>query len=307
MTGAGGFVGQAVLRQLRAAGHEVRCALRTSRAEMRPADIEQVVVGPFDGEPSWARALAGVDAVVHLAACAHVSGAGARDEAAFMTANCEATLSLARACAGRVGRLVFISTIGVHGALSAPGGFAEDSPLNPRTPYARSKLRAEEGLRELAEQSDLSLGILRPPLVYGPGAPGNLARLMQVVRRGIPLPLAAVDNARSLIGREHLARSIEAVLVADSLPRPVFCVADREVLATPEIIRAIAAGYGRPARLFSVPPALLRSLARLSASEARLEQLTGSLVVNASRFREVFGDLQNRPASEGLREMVAHE
>ena len=305
VTGAGGFVGQAVVRQLRAAGHEVRRALRAPLATP-DATTETVVVGPFNANTDWRPALEGVDAVAYLAARAHVSGPEAADEAGFMAVNHDATLALARACSGRVRRLVFISTIGVHGPISDARGFNEDSLLQPHTPYARSKARAETALRALAGQGDLSLVILRPPLVYGPGAPGNLARLVRAVRRGWPLPLAAVNNARSLIGVTHLAALIEAALTAPALPREVFCVADRETLSTPEMIRAIAAGYGRPARLWSVPPAWLRVAGRLLRRQAQLEQLTGSLVVDAAAARMAFGDLQPCSTDAGLREMAAH-
>ncbi len=305
VTGAGGFAGQALVRHLHAAGHEVRRALSVPLAT--PDVItETVVVGPFNADTDWRPALKGVDAVAHLAARAHVSGPEAADEAGFMAINHDATLTLARACSGQVRRLVFISTIGVHGPISDARGFNENSPLQPHTPYARSKARAETALRELAGRGNLSLAILRPPLVYGPGAPGNLARLLRLVRRGWPLPLAAVNNARSLIGVTHLAALIEAALTAPALPREVFCVADRETLSTPEMIRAIAAGCGRPARLWSVPPAWLRVAGRLLRREAQLEQLTGSLVVDAAAARMAFGDLQPCSTDAGLMEMAAH-
>ena len=305
VTGASGFVGQAVVRRLLAAGHQVRRALRAPLASPDSA-TENVVVGPFNAETDWRSALTGVDAVAHLAARAHVTGPQAADEAGFMAVNHDGALALARACSGRVRRLVFISTIGVHGPASDVSGFNEDSPLQPHTPYARSKARAETALRELAGRADLSLAILRPPLVYGPGAPGNLARLLRAVRRGWPLPLAAVNNARSLIGITHLAAVIEAALTTPALPRTVFCVADRENLATPEIIRALAAGSGRPARLFSVPPAWLRVAGSVLGREAQIEQLTASLVVDATAARIAFGDLQPCSTVTGLREMATH-
>jgi len=301
VTGASGFVGQVLVRRLLAAGHEVRRALRAPGPD---STTETVVVGSFSVDTDWRRALDGVDAVAHLAARAHVSGPDAADEAAFMAVNHDATLALARACAGRVRRFVFVSTIGVHGAISDAAGFNEDSALRPHTPYARSKVRAETALRELARDDGLSLAILRPPLVYGPGAPGNLARLVAAVRRGWPLPLAAVNNARSLIGVEHLTGIIEAALGATMLSREVFCVADRERLSTPDMVRAIASGLDRPARLFSVPPGVLQLLGRLSGRAAQVQQLTGSLVVNATAARAAFGDLQARPLREGLMEMA---
>lgn len=299
MTGGTGFVGRAAVQEVLAAGHTVRLAVRRSISE--PASgVEMVLVGDIGGATEWVGALDGVDAVVHLAARAHVLREDAPDpEAAFLETNYAGTKRLAEACRGRVSQLVYLSSIGVHGA-GSDRAFDESSALAPHSPYARSKALAEDCLQALVQRGELDCRILRPPLVYGPRAPGNLARLAGLVRRRLPLPLGSVRNRRSLVGVEHLARAIRAVVEAQSVSRSAYVIADREVVSTPEIVRAIAAGLDAPARLWPLPVAMLRAVGSLAGRRGTIEQLVGDLEVDARAFRAEFGDLQPASTLEGL-------
>jgi len=193
-----------------------------------------------------------------------------------------------------VRRFVFVSTIKVHGESTGrdPSGawqrLDETSPVQPAEPYARSKAAAEQGLGELAAGTGLELVIVRPPLVYGPGVGANLARLMAWVRSGIPLPLAAIDNLRSLVYVENLADFLLLCARSPAAAGERFVISDTDV-STPGLIRAIATAMGRPARLIPVPVALLLQLGRLSGRLPTVQRLCESLAIDPRHCRDLDG------------------
>ena len=268
VTGATGFIGSALCARL-GGEHEVRAVVR-----------EQT--GDLARFRDWPSVLGGMDAIVHLAAYAHGRG----DAAALQAVNVEATRAAGEAARAAGARFVFVSSIKVHGEHSvAP--FHESSPLAPQDPYARSKAQAEAALRALA---GLRLTVLRPPLVYGPGVKANFLSLMRAIARGWPLPLASIDNRRSVISVGNLVDAIARCLADERSIGRTYLVTDGEAPSTPALCRAIGAALERPARLFPFPPALLP-----------LRQLTRSLEADASSIR---GELGWRPPftlAEGLR------
>jgi UDP-glucose 4-epimerase len=303
VTGANGFVGTAVCHRLMAAGHHVVGAVR--RPVSLPTGVEPRLIGPLDGNHDWTEALAGMEAVVHLAARVHVMRDSAADPLAeFRRANTAATVHLARDAA-RLGlrRMVFMSTIKVNGEGGAPPYTAADPPA-PRDPYGLSKAEAEAGLREIAAQTDLAITILRPPLVYGPGVGGNFRTLLNVVARALPLPLAAIDNRRSLIHVGNLADAVRIALDTDVTGAETFLVSDGEDISTPDLIRRLAALMNRPARLIPIPPRLLRVAGGLSGRGAAIDRLTGSLQVDGSAFRTRFAWTPPVGLDQGLAETV---
>lgn len=196
VTGGTGFVGQRVVKDLLAQGHAVRLWTR------RPVDVpgaETCHVSDLDNMAAMSDAVAGMDAICHLAGRAHVIGATPADhEAQFEKVNVEWTSKLAEASflAGAK-RFVFVSSIGAVGTSSPPGQpLTEQTECRPVTPYGRSKLKAEQILRGLAERHGGEWVAVRPPLVHGKDAPGNMARLTRLVRKGLPLPLGSVKNAQ---------------------------------------------------------------------------------------------------------------
>ncbi|MCC7274070.1 MAG: NAD-dependent epimerase/dehydratase family protein [Alphaproteobacteria bacterium] len=295
VTGAAGFVGRALTARLAASGVAVVAAVR--RAEGAPEGA--VVVGDLAAPVDWSRALDGVDAVVHLAARVHVMRERAADpDAAFAAVNVAATRGLAEA-ARRAGvrRLVFVSSVKVLGERTLPGRpFRDGDPPAPEDAYARSKRDAEDVLVSIA---GLETAIVRPPLVYGPGAAGNLRALARLVRSGLPLPFAGLDNRRSLVGVGNLATAIETCLRHPAAAGGRFLVADWHP-STAELVRALAAAAGRPPRLWPLPSALFRVLAMLGGGAA-LARLTQSLEVDASGLAA----LGWRPATPPAAELAA--
>ena len=280
VTGANGFIGAALNRHLLAAGWEVRGAIRRPQAGL-PAGVEPVVVGDLDSRTDWTGALAESQAVVHCAARVHVVREGAADpRAAFRRVNVEGSAALARQALGAgVKRLVFLSSIGAAQAAADPAA---------ATPYQQSKLDAEAALQEIAADSPMTLVILRPPLVYGPGAPGNFPRLAKLLARGFPLPLAGIDNRRSLIYLGNLTSAIEAALTADHPPAAPMALCDGVDLSTPALLRAMGRAMGQRVRLWPCPPGLLRFAGALLNRRTAVTALTESLAID------------NRPACEAL-------
>src|ERR1700674_4712723 len=203
VTGASGFIGTTLCRELRAHGHAVRAAVRNA-ADEEPDRLERVVVTDIAGEYDRSALLDGIDAVVHLVAVAH----GAVSEAMLQRINVEGAAQLARAAAGRVRRFVFLSSVKVHGEESGGRAFSETDMPRPEDAYGRSKLEAERSLREIAAGSGMELAVRRPPLVYGPGVKGNFLRLLGWVDSSWPLPLGAIENRRSLIYVGNLVDAI---------------------------------------------------------------------------------------------------
>jgi nucleoside-diphosphate-sugar epimerase len=297
VTGSTGFIGQPVCRGLLEAGASVR---GVSRAEgPHPvAGVERVRVGdPLDRNAVRA-AVSGADAIVHLAARAHVMRERAADPLAeFRRANVESTSMLAEeAGAAGVRLLVLASTVKAVGeGNSTP--WTEDAPPAPAEPYGTSKLEAERVVRQAAERHGIRAAVLRFPLVYGPGVKGNMLRLFALVDRGVPLPFGSVANRRSLLYVGNLVAAVRSVL--ETLPEgaETFFVSDGRDLSLPTLIRMIGEALGKRARLFPVPPSLLTWV--LPAAEA--ERLIGSLTVDGSKLSRMTGYRAPHSVEEGLR------
>jgi nucleoside-diphosphate-sugar epimerase len=297
--GANGFVGRRVVRDLQAAGLAVRPVVRTADARAAVSGQDVHVLGPG----GWAAALAGCDSVVHLVARTHQlhEAPGPETEAAYREVNVDLTRDvLAAAEAAGVRRVVYMSSIKAMGE-SRSEPYAESDTCHPEDAYGRTKLAAEQ----LVQASALEHVVLRPPLVYGPGAAGNVSRLVGAVRRGLPLPLGRTHARRSLVAVAHLADAVRATLVAPQLPSPVYLVADAEVLSVRELVEALASGAGRRPRLLPVPPALLRGAGRLLGRSDEVVRLVSPLVLNTSRIRRELGWVPPLRAADALREVAA--
>lgn len=310
VTGANGFVGRHLIRRLIAEETAVRAIVRT---RSRPAvDVpagrgDVVAVGDIESRVDWRRHLEGVDVVVHLAGRAHVRKRfDAADAAAFRETNCDATLRLAeQATSSGVGRFVFMSSVAVNGRRTNGRPFTAASPPNPLSAYAVSKWQAEKGLWDIARGSSMGVVVVRPPLVYGPGAPGNWARLVSAVRRQLPLPLKRVENRRSFIGVDNLCDFLWQSTRHPAAPGHTFLVADGEDISTPGLVRQLAMAIGTTPRLFPVSPSVLVFAARLAGNAAWSDALLASLEIDVTETRERLD--WNPPLSlhEGIRRAVS--
>ncbi len=285
VTGANGFIGRALSRELLRRGRRVRAAVRRE-AEL-PDGCASRVVGDIGPDTDWREALEGIDAVAHLAARVHVERESAADPlAAFRRTNVAGTLQLARsAAAAGIERFIFLSSVKVLGEGAPDKTFTDSSPPDPRDPYSVSKREAETDLLELAGRTSLGVVIIRPPLVYGPGVGGNFRSLLRLIDRGVPLPIAGIANRRSLLYVGNLVDAVDLCLCHDAAAGQTYLIRDGQDLSSAELVRRLAAALGRRAPLFRVPEAALRLAARCLGRKADAARLLGSLTVDDRRFR----------------------
>jgi UDP-glucose 4-epimerase len=302
VTGATGFVGRELCRQLVANGYGVRGTCRRSVADLVAGTVAVALdgIGP---NTRWERALAGVGAVVHLAARVHVMHDRAPDPLAeFRDVNTHGTENLARqAAAAGVRRMVFVSSIKVNGEATHGQPFSERDPPAPQDPYGVSKREAEQALQQIATETGLEVAIIRPPLVYGPNVGGNFLRMLRLIDSGIPLPLAAVRNRRSLVSIWNLCDFLQRCATHPGAAGQTFLISDGEDLSTPDLFRRLAEGLGRKPRLFDFPARWLDTAGRLLGQSAVVERLTGSLQVDSRKARELLGWRPPVSVADGLR------
>jgi nucleoside-diphosphate-sugar epimerase len=287
ITGANGFVGQALCKRMISNGWRVRGTVRNRPlAFSRVVGAEAIEIPSIDSKTDWSKALVGVDTVVHLAARTHVMIEDSHDPLeAYRLINVAGTERLARS-AGTFGveRFIYLSSVKVNGEGRAERYTELDIPA-PEDPYGISKWEAEQVLYDIAGRTGLEVVALRPPLVYGPGVKANFLRLLDLIYRGIPLPLASVDNRRSLIYLENLVDAIVTCINNPKATGQTYFVSDGDDASTPELIRRVATVLGRPARLFPFPPALMHVAGKILGKSAAMERLLGSLTVDPGKIR----------------------
>jgi nucleoside-diphosphate-sugar epimerase len=280
LTGATGFIGQHLLRELPKRGHRLRVLLR--RPSSVPTWAASAVIGDLAQPRNMAAALQGVDAVIHSAGIAQAMSGVPEDD--YRVVNAEATIGLARA-ARRAGakRFVFLSSIRAQSGPTADIVLTEATEPRPTDAYGKSKLAAERGLAEI----DIDWVSLRPALVYGHGVKGNMAQLMRLARSPFPLPLASLRARRSLLALENLTAAIEVVLAAPGTLRRAFIAADPQALTVADMIAAMRRGLGRGPNVFPFPATLLEALFRAAGREHIYERLAGSLVADPSALMSI--------------------
>jgi len=275
LTGATGFIGQHLLRELPTRGYRLRVLLR--RPASVPMQTASAVIGDLARPQNMSTALEGVDAVIHSAGLAQAMSGVPEDD--YRVLNTEATIRLARA-SRRAGakRFIFLSSIRAQCGPTTDAVQCEAVEPRPTDAYGESKLAAERGLAEL----DLDWVSLRAVLVYGLGVKGNMAQLMRLARSPFPLPLASLRARHSLLALENLSAAIEAVLAAPGTLRRVVIAADPQALTVAEMIAAMRSGLGRQPNVFPLPTALIGLLLRAAGREEIYQRLSGSLVADPS-------------------------
>lgn len=303
VTGANGFVGRALCATLLAQGYEVRGAVRENNA-VPPSNVMCIAVGEINKQTNWLAALAGVKFIIHLAARAHVMADMAADPLEeFRRVNMQGTLNLAQqAAAAGVRRFLFVSSIKVNGEWSQLGlpFTADDLPV-PLDAYGVSKLEAEQGLREIALQTGMEVVIIRPPLVYGPGVKANFFVMMRWLRGGVPLPLGAIHNQRSLVSLDNLVDLLVTCLTHPAAANQTFLVSDGEDVSTTELLRRLGQALDHPARLIPVPVNLLKLAAAMVGKQDVARRLCESLQVDISKTQHLLGWTPPFSLDEGLK------
>lgn len=303
VTGASGFVGRMLCAELVKHGHPVRAVLRAT-ANFDITGCEAVKISHIDAETDWANVLHGVDVVIHLAARVHVMKDSSADPLKeFLQVNLHGTANLARqAQRAGVKRLVYVSSIKVNGEQATETQpFLETGVPDPQGPYAVSKLQAEKALHQIAGETGLEIVIVRPPLVYGPGVKGNFLSLIAAIDKGIPLPLAGANNARSLVYVGNLVDALIACAEHPSAAGQTYLVSDGETVSTAKLVEKITQALGRNSRSFYFPPALLRAVAGILGRSEQVDRLLGSLRVSDEKIRKELGWSPPYTLEQGLR------
>jgi nucleoside-diphosphate-sugar epimerase len=297
ITGATGFIASHLIPKLIQQDWQISGTIRNPLHQLPPT-VEPVTISNINGTTNWNYALKGIDIVIHLAARAHIlQDKAANPEAEFFKINTEGTANLVKqAIQAGVKHFAFISSIGAMITLSDQT-LSENSPCQPDTPYGRSKLQAEQALINLANQSSMTWTILRPTLVYGPGNPGNMERLIQLVNRGLPLPFASVKNRRSFVFVGNLVDAIATSLTHPKAANQIFLVSDGQDLSTLQLVHKIAYNLGKPCNVLPVPPSLLKltgylgdtvqylSQRPIPLNTSTIDRLLGSLCVDSSHIQ----------------------
>jgi nucleoside-diphosphate-sugar epimerase len=307
ITGANGFLGSAMVNTFVKDSHlRILAAVRNSGSEV--VGSSEVVVGDINAETSWCEALDHVDIVVHCAARVHImSNESAQQLDLFRIVNVEGTINLARqAASSGVKRFIYLSSIKVNGEGTTEGrAFTENDRPSPKDAYGVSKYEAEQELFKIARETGMEVVIIRPPLVYGPGVKGNFATMINVVAKGIPLPLGAVkNNRRSLLSLDNLVDFIITCMRHPNAANQTFMVSDGEDLSTSELLKQLSLAMGLPPRLIYVPVWILHLAAILFGKRSVAKRLCGSLRVDISKARDLLGWSPPISIDEGLKRAV---
>jgi nucleoside-diphosphate-sugar epimerase len=302
VTGASGFVGHRVMREV------------ANRVHLRPIGALRTVPngvassiyrksGDLQSCYDWTECLQNIDVVVHCAARVHVMRESSLSPLTnFRAVNVEGTLDLARQAAELgVKRFIFLSSIKVNGEGTASGSVyrPNDAPA-PIDPYGVSKMEAEFALQALADETGMEVVIIRPPLVYGSGVKGNFASMIKLVGKGLPLPLGAVHNKRSLVALDNLVDLIITCIDHPGAANETFLVSDGEDLSTTQLLQGVAEAMGKPSRLIPVPASLLQFGATLLGKKAVAQRLLGSLQVDISHTRKCLNWTPPLTVKQGL-------
>ena len=313
LTGANGFIGSNFQQYCYEKSKKIVLVSRNdSRSKNLHSFHDIINVGEINSSTNWSSALKGINCVIHCAAKVHTMNE--KDQHDYRSINIEGTKNLAeQAVKAGVKRLVFLSSVKVNGE-----GFnenvtkknneffffnQEDTP-NPQGEYAISKLKTEKVLWEISAKKNLEVVIVRLPLVYGKDVKGNIARLIKIIKSGIPLPFSMIKNQRSIIGIDNLIDFLMLCIDHPDASGKTFLVSDSDDLSTPDLIKLIASSFGQKANLFPVPLFLLKFLGSIFGKQKEINRLIGSLRIDNSYVKETLNWTPPVSVEEGIMRMI---
>ena len=235
---------------------------------------------------AWQSQVDACEVLVHLAGRAHVSS-NSSDLDMYKAINTDLTETLANQMSLTGKHMVFVSTSVVYGNQSREGKpFKVNDQLHAASPYANSKIAAEDVLQKISSQNRFAFTIIRPPLVYGPEVKANFLSMMKWVDSGVPLPLGGARNLRSFVSVRNLADLIENCATNTAAKSQVFNVSDDHDVSTTELLKAIGAAMKKPARLIKVPLSVLKLGSQIIRKPRAYDGLCGSFQLDISQTRQ---------------------
>jgi len=309
VTGSSGFIGKALCKQLLKYKHDILATSRYSNLpDIKPEkNLKFIQIEDINIEKKWPEILSGVECIIHCAARAHIMNDNKVDSLSlYQKVNVEGTRKLAeQASIAGVKRLIFLSSIKVNGELTKKSFCFRHADIPfPEDAYGISKWEAEQVLWEISRKSGLEIVIIRPPLVYGPGVKGNFLRLLNLVKRNVPIPLATVDNYRSFIGIDNLVDLLIRCTDHPGASGQTFLVSDGEDLSTPTLIKKISSAMGKKNFLFPVPISLIKFIGRMVGKSSEVDRLLSSLQIDSSLVYDKLGWKPPLNSDEGLLKMI---
>lgn len=299
ITGASGFVGSHLVRSI--PDEQLKLIVRR---ELATKNCEQYIHS-MTGADDYSQALYETDVVIHCAAIAHVMKKGVVTANDYNKVNVDVTLNLARQAAkAGVKRFVFLSSIKVNGEFTDDTPFTPDDNPNPSDDYAKSKLEAELKLMDLANESDMDVVIIRPPLIYGSGVKGNFRSLVNLAKKGLPFPLKIDHNKRSLVSINNLVDFILLCSKHDLAPGNVFLISDDRDISTTELYQLIQKSLSKPIHNFYFPKVLFEILVKVFRKKELLQRLYGSLQVDITKSKTLLDWKPVESIEQGIRQSL---
>ena len=316
ITGANGFIGKSLCQTLSKLNKSVVGTVRSKNSFLTLPGVKFILVKDNSFQTNLSQTLKDCEYIIHCAGKAHVMNKKDKLDD-YNLVNTEFTKNLAiQAAKAGVKRLVFLSSVKVNGESTDEDSdntivknkknkiFTHGHLPKSEDPYSISKFEAEKLLWKVSVKTGLEITVVRMPLVYGHGVKGNLARLIKLVKSGLPLPLGRVQNQRSMIGIDNLVDLLIRCIDHPGAAGKTFLVSDGEDLSTPDLINHIASSMGRPARLFHAPIFLLKIAGRVLGKKKEIDRLIGSLKIDNSYTREVLNWTPPVSVTEGIRRMI---
>ena len=308
ITGASGFIGQSLCKSLSKTNRSIIGVVRDINSSLKVNNVDYQSIRDINLETNWQDILVDVDCILHCAGVAHNMGNN-KNPSLYHLINVEGTRRLVEQAA-KVGvkRFIFLSSIKVNGEntdmINEKKKFTYNDVPSPKDAYAESKLEAENVLFNISRNTELETVIIRLPLVYGTAPKGNLARLISVISKNLPLPFKIIKNKRSFIGIDNLVDLLIRCIDHPEASGKTFLASDGEDLSTPELVKLIASLMGKKANLFPFPISMLKFLASVLGKRKEINRLVGSLRIDDSYTKEILNWTPPISVEEGIRRMV---
>ena len=296
VTGANGYIGSALCKYFFNFGYTVVAIVRKPTSKL-PIGVKQLILDDFTKldvstlDKAFEQ-LKDFDALIHAAGIAHSYRKNSKILSRVQEINIQATEIFSqvaeKVC---VRRFIFLSSVGVNGNICS-NSVSEIDKVNPHNIYTQSKYEAECQLLSLSKSSSMEVIIVRPPMVYSLDAPGNFAKLIRLVKLGLPLPFKHLENQRSVIALDNLLDFLNLCANKDKTPlakNQIFFVADKHLLSTKEIAEKIAKTMGLKLRMMYISPKVIFWILNLLGKEKLYVSLFESMIVDTSKARSLLG------------------